>query len=70
MSISGTALDCWALAEHSLEKAQKLGDLMGCPTNDVEAMIECLRYRPPQALVQAVAEFMVRSIVTIRHLKC
>ncbi|XP_011494688.1 PREDICTED: venom carboxylesterase-6-like [Ceratosolen solmsi marchali] len=58
MSISGTALDCWAQTENSSEKAKKLGTLMGCPTERTNEMVECLRQRPGRVIVQAVKDFM------------
>ena len=60
ISFSGTAFDCWTQAENSLEKAKKLGALMGCPTISSRDMIRCLRYRPARAIVQTTSEFMVK----------
>lgn len=57
ISISGTAFDCWAQTEKSLEKAKKLATIMGCPTSSTRDMIQCLRYRPARALVEATKEF-------------
>ncbi|KAL2720426.1 venom carboxylesterase-6-like [Vespula squamosa] len=57
ISISGTALDCWTQTENSLEKAKKLGAIMGCPTSNTRDMVHCLRYRPGRTLVQATREF-------------
>ncbi|XP_077272626.1 venom carboxylesterase-6-like [Temnothorax americanus] len=58
ISFSGTAFDCWTQTENALEKAKKLGALMGCPTISSREMIRCLRYRPARAIVQATSEFM------------
>ncbi|XP_058800337.1 carboxylic ester hydrolase-like [Phymastichus coffea] len=58
ISFSGTSLLCWAQTEKSLEKAKKLGAIMGCPTDNIKDMIECLRNRPAKPLVQATSEFM------------
>ncbi|EFN66412.1 Esterase FE4 [Camponotus floridanus] len=58
MSYSGTAFDCWAQTENSLEKTKKLSALMGCSTNSSRDMIDCLRYRPVRDIVQATSEFM------------
>lgn len=57
ISVSGTAFDCWTQTENSLEKAKKLAAIMGCPTGSIRDMVQCLRYRPGQALVQATKEF-------------
>lgn len=58
ISISGTALNCWAQTENALEKAKQLGALMGCPTHNIRDMVRCLRYRPGRVVVQALGEFM------------
>lgn len=59
ISFSGTALLCWTQTENSLEKAKKLGSLMGCPTTNTKEMVECLRYRPGRVITQATEAFMV-----------
>ncbi|GAB1859691.1 Carboxylic ester hydrolase [Camponotus japonicus] len=58
MSFSGTAFDCWAQTQSSLEKTKKLSALMGCPTTTSKDMIDCLRYRPARDIVQATSKFM------------
>ncbi|CAD6205731.1 GSCOCT00009989001.2-RA-CDS [Cotesia congregata] len=57
ISISGTALDCWAQTENSLEKSKKLASILGCPTTNTSSMVECLRTRPGKGISQAVGEF-------------
>lgn len=59
ISISGTAFNCWGQTENSLEKAKKLGALMGCPTGNTREMVRCLRYRPSKTVVQALGNYMV-----------
>lgn len=59
ISISGTALDCWTQARNSLEKTKKLAALMGCPTISTREMVQCLKFRPARAMVQAVKEYQV-----------
>ncbi|KAJ8680758.1 hypothetical protein QAD02_016545 [Eretmocerus hayati] len=58
ISFSGTSLLCWTQTEKPLERAKKLGAIMGCPTENVKDMVQCLRYRPGRPLVQATSEFM------------
>ncbi|XP_043272746.1 venom carboxylesterase-6-like [Venturia canescens] len=58
MSVSGTALDCWTQTEASREKAKKLGATMGCPTNNNEEMIRCLKTRPAKSIFETEGEFM------------
>lgn len=62
ISLSGTALMCWAQTENSLEKAKKLAALMGCPTDNSKSLIECLKYRPARSVVDAVDNFLVKDI--------
>lgn len=59
ISLSGTALDCWTQTENSLEKAKKLSDILGCPTNDNKKMAKCLMTRPAKSIVQLLKKFMV-----------
>ncbi|XP_014477483.1 PREDICTED: venom carboxylesterase-6-like [Dinoponera quadriceps] len=58
ISMSGTAFDSWTQTEKPLEKAKKLGELMGCPTVSSTEMIRCLRYRPANAMLRVMSEFM------------
>ncbi|XP_076675393.1 carboxylic ester hydrolase-like [Andrena cerasifolii] len=58
ISISGVALDPWAQTERAPEKADKLGAILGCPTNTTTRMINCLRERPARLISQAVGDFM------------
>ncbi|KAJ8670100.1 hypothetical protein QAD02_001359 [Eretmocerus hayati] len=58
ISFSGTAFNCWAQTENSREKAIKLGSLMGCPTEDVALMVQCLKEIPARNLTEAVTLFM------------
>ncbi|XP_025161106.1 venom carboxylesterase-6-like [Harpegnathos saltator] len=58
ISVSGTALNCWAQAENSLGKAKKLGALLKCSTDNTKDMVDCLRTRPARAIVDAAGEFM------------
>lgn len=63
MSFSGTALDCWTQTENSVEKGKKLGDKLGCPTDNSKIMIECMMTRPAKSIVQLVGDFMVTLIL-------
>ncbi|VEN62745.1 unnamed protein product [Callosobruchus maculatus] len=56
-SQSGCALNGWALVENPLEKALKLANLTGCPTDEVEETVDCLRSRPGKQIVAAVKNF-------------
>ncbi|XP_043212859.1 juvenile hormone esterase-like [Amphibalanus amphitrite] len=43
---SGTALARWGLGSRKENAAEKLAALLGCPTEDVTAMVECIRKQP------------------------
>lgn len=54
---SGTALSPWVLVENSLEKAQHLANILGCPQNSNKHMVDCLKRRPGLQIVSAVKHF-------------
>ncbi|CAK9812182.1 Venom carboxylesterase-6 [Anthophora quadrimaculata] len=58
ISISGHTLNPRSQTKRASEKAKKFAALMGCPSDNSEKMIACLKDRPPRAMSQAVAEFM------------
>lgn len=60
---SGIALMPWAQTEGSLEKAKKLATSLGCNSESNKDMIECMRYRPGNQIVEKVKLFLVRNIV-------
>ena len=60
ISLSGGVFGPGKQTENAREKAFKLGALMGCPTQEVREMIDCLRYRPPRPMAQATQNFMVK----------
>lgn len=49
----------WAITEGTLEKAQKLANIVGCPTAVVEEMVKCLKTRPARQIARADMDFMV-----------
>ncbi|RZC40529.1 COesterase and/or Abhydrolase 3 domain containing protein [Asbolus verrucosus] len=57
ISQSGTTLNPWVLMENPLEKSQKLAATLGCPTEEVMGMVECLKRRPGRQIVNSVKEF-------------
>lgn len=59
---SGVGLNPWSLNEHSREKAFKLGTLLGCPTDDSKDLVDCLKTRPGQQIVNAVQHFQVSNL--------
>ncbi|CAH1394631.1 unnamed protein product [Nezara viridula] len=49
--MSGAALNPWAVAENPKEKAMMIATDLGCPVNDSQIMINCLRNRPAEHMV-------------------
>ncbi|XP_050295673.1 venom carboxylesterase-6-like [Anthonomus grandis grandis] len=58
-SQSGTALNCWALAEHPLEKAQAVAKNVSCPIYPIKRMIECLRTVEARDLVNGIKSLFI-----------
>lgn len=51
ISQSGVTLNPWAMARKSREKAFKLGELLGCKTNNDKELLEFLKKIEPKTLV-------------------
>nr|UYG55599.1 esterase 2 [Arma chinensis] len=56
--MSGVALNPWAFAKHSKEKAMGIAGQLGCPTNDSLQMVACLRDRPAEHIVKLSKQFL------------
>lgn len=57
--MSGAALNPWPLTENAAEKAQRLSLELGCPVDDNQSMIDCLRTRPADQIVAKSKLFIV-----------
>uniref|UniRef100_A0A182PB60 carboxylesterase n=1 Tax=Anopheles epiroticus TaxID=199890 RepID=A0A182PB60_9DIPT len=55
---SGSALSPWVMAERSVEKAIRIGAVLGCPTRKTQALLECLRKIPAEDIVRQVPQFL------------
>ncbi|VEN35022.1 unnamed protein product, partial [Callosobruchus maculatus] len=51
MSMSGSALNPWALRLNPLENAKRLAESLGCETDDTKQMVGCLKSRPASQIV-------------------
>ncbi|XP_014220887.1 venom carboxylesterase-6-like [Trichogramma pretiosum] len=58
VSFSGSSYGPGKQTEHAREKARRLADLLGCPSEELAEMVECLRYRPARSIAQATKHFM------------
>ncbi|CAK1551294.1 unnamed protein product [Leptosia nina] len=56
IAFSGSAFMSWAIARKPAEKAKALSSIVGCPTHNNKEMVECLRYRPAEVIVNAQIE--------------
>lgn len=65
MSLSGTVLVPWTIVENSKEKANKLGELVGCETKSSQVLVDCLRKRPGVKIIQQTKHFYVSYEFTI-----
>nr|AIW82257.1 juvenile hormone esterase [Diaphorina citri] len=54
ISMSGTSLCPWTLAENLPEKTKIIANQLGCPVECNEKMVECLRSRPAALIADAV----------------
>ncbi|XP_075977879.1 venom carboxylesterase-6-like [Anticarsia gemmatalis] len=53
ISYSGSALTAWTHSIKPLEKTKTLASIVGCPTTTNKEMIDCLKYRPGEVIVNA-----------------
>ena len=59
IAFSGSALAEWTHSMKPAEKAKALAAIVGCPTNTNKEMVDCLKYRPAEVLVNAQYEMFV-----------
>ncbi|KAF4524672.1 hypothetical protein B566_EDAN009516 [Ephemera danica] len=60
ISLSGTALCRWALADKAREKALQLAVSVGCPTNEgSRRLLNCLKSRPADRILMNVGQFQM-----------
>lgn len=57
ISASGVALNPWVFMEKAREKAHKVAEFSGCPTDDHTNMVECLKNKPVKELVNLAQKF-------------
>ncbi|XP_050685010.1 venom carboxylesterase-6-like [Leptidea sinapis] len=56
IAFSGAAFASWTYSVKTAQKAKALAAIVGCPTTDSREMVECLKYRPGQTIVNAQIE--------------
>nr|AJN91196.1 carboxylesterase [Cnaphalocrocis medinalis] len=56
IAFSGSAFATWTHAVKAAQKARGLASIVGCPTATTREMVDCLKYRPAEVLVDAQTE--------------
>ncbi|CAH0585492.1 unnamed protein product [Chrysodeixis includens] len=56
IAYSGSALAAWTHSIKPAEKAKALAAIVGCPTTTSKDMVDCLKYRPAEVIVNAQIE--------------
>ncbi|XP_028159631.1 venom carboxylesterase-6-like isoform X2 [Ostrinia furnacalis] len=56
IAFSGSAFMSWAHAVKPVQKAKTLAGIVGCPSTTTREMVDCLKYRPAEMLVNAQIE--------------
>lgn len=54
ISNSGTVLNLWSLEMNPRTKTDKIAKEIGCPTNNTNDLVDCLKQRPTNQLLKAV----------------
>jgi len=62
ISLSGTALGSYAYVENPRDKAKQLAGIVGCPTDNNQEMVDCLKATPGDQIVNAVSQFSVGGL--------
>lgn len=63
IAYSGSALAQWTHSIKPVEKAKALAAIVGCPTTTNKEMVDCLKYRPAEMIVNAQIEMFVSNYV-------
>ncbi|XP_049873696.1 venom carboxylesterase-6-like [Pectinophora gossypiella] len=58
IAFSGSAFASWTHAVKPVQKARTLAAIVGCPTATNRELVDCLRYRPAEVVVNAQIEMM------------
>ncbi|KAJ0176437.1 hypothetical protein K1T71_007616 [Dendrolimus kikuchii] len=56
IAFSGSAFASWTHATKPAQKAKSLAGIVGCPTTTSREMVDCLKYRPAEVIVNAQIE--------------
>ncbi|CAG9786917.1 unnamed protein product [Diatraea saccharalis] len=56
IAFSGSAFSSWTHAVKPVQKAKTLSSIVGCPITTTREMIDCLKYRPAEVIINAMVE--------------
>ncbi|XP_060803244.1 carboxylic ester hydrolase [Amyelois transitella] len=56
IAFSGSSFSSWVHSVKPAQKARALAAIVGCPTTSSREMVDCLRYRPGEVIVNAQVE--------------
>lgn len=56
MSLSGTAINSFAIQKYPLKKAVRLANALGCDSVNTRLMVDCLKSRPSHNIIEATNE--------------
>ena len=59
---SGSALAGWAFDNEPEKHAREIAGLVGCPNVDLEDMVQCLKAKPAEDIVNVHTQYIVRTI--------
>ncbi|XP_011297876.1 uncharacterized protein [Fopius arisanus] len=71
ISQSGTSLNPWTIntQKTAKERAFKLGATLNCPTSDSEEMINCLRTKPAEEIIEISQSWLLVESILLPHFK-
>lgn len=59
---SGSVLNPWASSRYPVQCAFKLGELLGCKTDDKQKLLEFLKTVPPRAIVENTGKEIMNDV--------
>ena len=60
---SGAAISPWAFVRYPKKTAKAFAESIGCPSTDTKAMVECLRAKPVEDIVEQQIEMVISKFL-------
>jgi carboxylesterase type B len=64
---SGTALHWWTFTNTAKDRAFRLGQALGCNTNNPDELLDFLQKAPAQDIVEAISRVPSKAVNTQHH---